>query len=88
MQSAGERLLPARAKGYVLTAGGMMLLFIAAQFTKFRIAVIPGLTRYCWYFYYIPMLFIPTLFLMTSMCIGWGSAGRKPQAATVPSTPI
>ena len=79
MQSAGERLLPARAKGYVLTAGGMMLLFIAAQFTKFRIAVIPGLTRYCWYIYYIPMLFIPTLFLMTSMCIGWGSAGRKPR---------
>ena len=71
MQSVSVRLLPTRAKGYVLAAGGLMLLFIAAQFTKFRIAVQPGLTRYCWYVYYAPMLFIPTLFLMTSLRIGW-----------------
>ena len=77
--SVSERLLPTRAKRYVLTSGGLMLLFIAAQFTKFRIAVIPSLTRYCWYIYYVPMLFIPTLFLMTCLCIGWGSINRKPR---------
>ena len=79
MQSVNERLLPTRAKRYILLAGGLMLLFLAAQFTKFRIAVIPSLTRYCWYVYYVPMLFIPTLFLMTSLCIGWGSISRKPR---------
>ena len=78
MLSVNERLLPTQAKGYVLMAGSLMLLFIAAQFTKFRIAIIPSLTRYCWYIYYVPILFIPTLFLMTSLCIGWGSASRKP----------
>ena len=79
MQSVSVRLLPTRAKGYVLAAGGLMLLFIAAQFTKFRIAVQPGLTRYCWYVYYAPMLFIPTLFLMTSLRIGWGGNSKRPR---------
>ena len=65
MQSINSRLLPTRSKRYLLAAAGLMLLFLAAQFTKFRIAVGPGVTRYCWYIYYIPILLIPTLFLMT-----------------------
>ena len=79
MQSVIERLLPTRAKRYILISGGLMLLFLAAQFTKYRIAVQPGPTRYCWYVYYLPMLFIPTLFLMTSLCIGWGGNSRRPR---------
>lgn len=65
MQSINRRLLPTRAKQYILAAACLMLLFLAAQFTKFRIAVEPGIIRYCWYVYYLPILLIPTLFLMT-----------------------
>ena len=65
-QSLNERLLPTRAKGYLLTAGWLMLLFLAAQFTKYRIAIIPGLTRYCWYIFYLPILLVPTLFLIVA----------------------
>ena len=79
MQSVSVRLLPTRAKGYVLAAGGLMLLFLAAQFTKYRIAVLPGLTRACWYVYYVPILFIPTLFLMTCLRIGRGEGIRQPR---------
>ncbi|MBQ4451308.1 MAG: hypothetical protein II912_02925 [Clostridia bacterium] len=77
-QSLNERLLPTRAKGYLLTAGWLMLLFLAAQFTKYRIAIIPGLTRYCWYIYYLPILLVPTLFLMTCFCLGVGANRRRP----------
>ncbi len=77
MQSVNERLLPTRVKRYILLAGGLMLLFIAAQFTKYRIAILPGLTRYCWYIYYLPILFIPTFFLMTCLCIGWETDSQR-----------
>ena len=79
MLSVSERLLPTRAKGYLLSSGGLMLLFLAAQFTKYRIAVLPGLTRLCWYVYYVPLLFIPTLFLMTSLRIGREAGNRRPR---------
>lgn len=78
MQSVNRRLLPTRTKGYVLTAACLMLVFLAAQFTKYRIAVEPGITRYCWYVYYLPILLIPTLFLMTCFRLFRGSGGRKP----------
>lgn len=77
-QSVNERLLPTRSKRYVLSAGCLLLVFVAAQFTKYRIAVIPSVTRYCWYIYYIPMLLVPTLFLMTCFRLGVGANRRKP----------
>ena len=78
MLSVNNRLLPTRAKGYLLLAGGLMLLFIAAQFTKYRMAVIPSVTRYCWYVYYLPILLIPTLFLMT--CFRLSVGANRPRA--------
>ena len=65
IQSVGRRLSPTKEKGYLLASAGFMLLFLAAQFVKYRIAVSPGMARYCWYIYYIPILMIPTFFLMT-----------------------
>ena len=76
-QSVNRRLLPTREKGYVLAAACLMLLFLAAQFTKYRIAVEPGIIRYCWYVYYIPILFIPTLFLMTCFRLFRGTGRGK-----------
>ena len=76
-QSVKERILPTRAKGYIMAATGLMLLFVAAQFTKYRISLMPGLTRYCWYVYYVPILLIPTLFLMTCFCLGKGADNKK-----------
>ena len=44
-QSVRQRLLPTRAKGYLLASACLMLLFIAAQFTKYRVSVTPGMAR-------------------------------------------
>ena len=78
LQSVDRRLPPTRAKTYLLAAGCLMLLFLASQYTKYRIAVSPGLTRACWYLYYVPMLLIPTLFLMTCFRFFRGSESGKP----------
>ncbi len=74
-QSVRQRLLPTRAKGYLLAAASLMLLFVAAQFTKYRIAVVPLVTRACWYAYYLPIIGIPTLFLMTCIRLARGTGG-------------
>ena len=78
IQSVNQRLLPTRSKRYLMAAACLMLLFLAAQFIKYRIAVGPGLARYCWYVYYIPILLIPTLFLMTCFRLFRGEGSRKP----------
>ena len=78
MQSINRRLLPTREKQYLLAAACLMLLFLAAQFTKFRIAVNPTIARYCWYIYYLPILLIPTLFLMTCFSFYRGTGRGKP----------
>ena len=75
-QSVNERLLPGREKAYLTAASAFMLLILAAQAVKYRIAVLPWLTRYCWYVYYIPYLMIPTLFLMTCLCFMHGEKRR------------
>ena len=77
IQAINRRLLPTRAKRYLLAAGCLMLLFLAAQFTKYRIAVEPGMIRYCWYVYYLPILLIPTLFLMTCFRLFRGTGRKK-----------
>ena len=77
-QSLNERLLPTRSKRYLLAAACLMLVFLAAQFTKYRIAVTPGMTRYCWYVYYLPMLLIPTLFLMACFRLVQNERAGKP----------
>ncbi|MBR2834872.1 MAG: hypothetical protein IKE43_04050 [Coriobacteriales bacterium] len=77
MQSVKDRLLPTRAKGYLLAAAPLMLLFVAAQVTKYRIAIVPGMIRYCWYIFYIPTLLIPTLFLITCICLYRGAERQK-----------
>ena len=76
-QSVRQRLLPTRAKGYLLAAACLMLLFIAAQFTKYRVSVTPGMARYCWYVYYLPIILIPTLFLMTCFSLVRGGGPRE-----------
>ncbi|MBR0420407.1 MAG: hypothetical protein IJI66_14690 [Erysipelotrichaceae bacterium] len=78
IQSVNRRLSSTWAKRYLMSAACLMLLFVIAQLTKFRIAVSPGLIRYCWYIYYIPILSIPTLFMMACFRLFAGSEQRKP----------
>ena len=77
LQALRQRLLPTRSKGYLLASACLLLLFVAAQFTKYRLSVTPGLTRYCWYAYYLPIILVPTLFLMTCIRIRRGFDGGR-----------
>lgn len=77
IQSVRRRLLPSGAGNCVIAAGRLMLLFLAVRAFKYRMvpASAAWLIRLSWYAYYIPIIMIPTLFLMT--CLSFGDHGGQ-----------
>lgn len=66
--SVSRRLLPSRSRSYVLIAAGLMVFYILVRAFKYRIAAGQNtMMRIAWYHYYIPLLMIPTLFLMSCL---------------------
>ena len=63
------RLLPTLSRRYILAAAWFMLAYIFLRTVRYRVASVDDITlqQFTWYFYYAPVLFIPTLFLM--VCI-------------------
>lgn len=71
LQSIRERLLPSRAKRYMIASALLMLLFIIVRQVKYRyLGEDAALKRLCWYLYYLPILLVPTLFMMSGLNLG------------------
>ena len=81
MQSVRARMLPGRARSYVMASGVLMIAYLVLRVWKFRVTGhMAAWDRYVSYAYNVPMVFVATLFLMTAFCILWGerkSAQRK-----------
>ena len=71
VQSVRRRLLPSPARSYMIASGMLMLLFLVQRTLKYRIVYwsVP-VVRWCWYLYYVPIILVPTLFLMSSFYFG------------------
>lgn len=81
IQSVRARLLPSRARTWMIDAALMMLLYQLVRIFKYRFTdgAIP--MRYEVYLYFLPMTMIPTFFLMTCLRIRRGNrAGRFDEA--------
>ena len=76
MQTVRDRLISSRSRSYTLSAGGLMMLYLLTRTLKYRIVNTAMLTRYLWYINYIPLILIPTLFLMA--CIRFHLAENSP----------
>ena len=69
--SVYERLLPSKARSYIIWAAICMVYFVLYHAVKYRVfenSQLPVI-RFMWYSFYVPLIFIPTLFLMTSIRI-------------------
>lgn len=81
MQSVRARLLPTKARGYIVAAVVLMLGYLILRIFKYRIvtdAVIPA--RYAVYAYWMPQLLIPALFCMTCIRVRRGDQERGDEA--------
>ena len=78
IHSVQARLLPTKARSYILSSAILMLLFLMIRIFKYRIVIqnVP-LMRYADYLYWLPFLLIPALFLMTAICIQRGKNGDE-----------
>ena len=67
IESIRVRLLPSRAKTYIVSASVMMLVYMMLRIFRYRFVVGVMIQRYMLYAYWIPQILIPVLFLMTCM---------------------
>ena len=78
LQSVRARLLPTRARAYVVAAAILMLAYLVLRVFKYRIAGDALTTqRYAVYAYWVPQMLIPTFFLMTCLRIRRGERETK-----------
>lgn len=66
-----RRLLPSRARNYLIAAACCAVAMLVLRSIKYRLIDQWALdaARYLWYLYYLPMILLPTLFLMTCVRI-------------------
>lgn len=71
IQSVQRRLLPGRARNYLIAAACCAVTLLMLRSTKYRLIddLAWDTARYIWYLYYLPMILLPTLFLMTCINI-------------------
>lgn len=66
-----SRIVHQQVRRYMTSIAGLMVLWFAFRTVKFHFSAgVPALSRYMWYLYYLPMLFIPLLALVVSLYIG------------------
>ena len=77
LNSVRRRLLPSAGRVCIVAAALLFLFFIAVSAVNYRVADQDFLAfkRFCWYLYYIPLLFTPALFLIT--CLGIAKGKEK-----------
>lgn len=71
IQSIHYRLLPSRSRTYITAAAFLMIGYLMLRCVKYRFFgddPTPA-TRYCWYLFYLPMLLIAVLFLMSCISL-------------------
>ena len=81
VQSVRIRLLPSHAKNDIIASGLLMLLFHFVRSVRYRMMVWSPfalfLSRHCWYFWYVPIIMVPTLFLTSSLAFGKGPEQKR-----------
>ena len=88
MNSVRDRLLPTKARGYIIAAAILMMVELLGRFLRYRILTEIVIRRYTDYANNIPLILIPTLFLMTSIRIHRGESNEqngKEQLLLIPS---
>ena len=76
--SVRERLLPSRAKTYIIASALLLLLFFFLRCLKYRVFIFSAASaRMCWYCFYIFIVLVPTLFLMSAVYFGASADSRK-----------
>ena len=77
MYSVQDRLLPTKARSYILASAVLSILYLLIRILRFRILTVVVVRRYADYLYNIAPIFNPTLFLLTCIRIRRGDGEEQ-----------
>ena len=77
MESVRDRLLPTKARSYILASAMLSILYLLVRILRFRILTAVAVRRYADYLYNVAPILNPTLFLMTCIRIRRGEGEEQ-----------
>ena len=77
--SIQRRVIQMQVRSFLTIIAHFMVFWIFVRAVKFFIAGSPLMQRLCWYLYYLPMLFIPFLFMLVAASLGRADSYRLPR---------
>ena len=84
IRSVRSRLLPTKTRSCMIAAVIMMLTLLAMRIFKYRFGLLNVvISRYSVYAYFIPMVFIPALFLLGCIFLRRGERGRGKRSEAI-----
>lgn len=77
--SIRKRVVQAQVRRYLTAVSALMVFWFAVRTAKYYFVASAVVTRYLWYLYYLPMLFIPMLAVYVSISLGKPENFRLPK---------
>lgn len=78
--SVRQRIVQKQVRRYLTGVSLLLILWFTLRSAKYFIFWQPNVTRYLWYLYYLPMLFVPTLALLVAMSLGKPDEYKLPKS--------
>ena len=78
-RSIKRRIIQKQVQRYLISIVGLMIFWIMVRTIKYFIVDSINVSRYLWYMYYIPLLAIPFLGLLTAMSLGKAEDYKLPE---------
>lgn len=78
--SVHQRIVQKQVRRYLTGVSLLLILWFTLRSAKYFIFWQPNVTRYLWYLYYLPMLFVPTLALLIAMSLGKPDEYKLPKS--------
>ena len=77
--SIRNRIIQPQVRRYLTAVSTLMVFWVTVRTIRYMFAEDPGILRYLWYMYYLPMLFIPLLAVFLALSLGKPERFRLPK---------
>ena len=68
--SVSKRVIQIQVRHYMVSVSGLMVFWFVIRTIKYFFITDPGIIRQLWYWFYLPMLFIPLFSLFVAISLG------------------
>ena len=69
--SVSKRIMQVQVRHCLIAVSGLMVFWFVIRTIKYFFITDPGIIRQLWYWFYLPMLFIPLFSLFVAISISW-----------------